>query len=139
MAFKIINRHVEKIDSDGTNYMRVELACDTASELEGLTGVTGTVFTRGSIAWDISTGDFYGYNGETWYKQDGSGAYSAEVTPSVQSLGNGRSIPETKVLVEPDIREDLREEEPKIIPEVIPEEKEEEPEIKEEEKDDKSI
>ena len=89
-------------------------------------------FTSGSIAWDISTGDFYGLKEGTWYKQDGSGAYSAEVSPSV--VDNGRSIPETKVLVEPDIREDLRAEEPEIVPEEEPKEKEESPEVKEDDK-----
>lgn len=36
-------------------------------------------FTEGSIAWDISTGDFYGLAADgSWYKQDGSGAYTPE-------------------------------------------------------------
>ena len=113
---KVLRSVIEKIIGN-TNYLRAEIAVDTASSLT--TEVASGVLVSGSIAWDISTGDFYGYNGETWYKQDGSGAYSAEVTPSVQSLGNGRSIPETKALPE----EDLRREEPVIEEE--PEEKEE--------------
>ena len=49
-----------------------ELIVSSTSELATTDGTT--IFTDGSVAWDVTTGNFYGlYNG-TWYNQDGSGA-----------------------------------------------------------------
>lgn len=58
---------------------RVELDIDSASELPTVDAFDGMRLYQGSIAWDISTGDFYGLNslGE-WYKQDGTGAYEPD-------------------------------------------------------------
>ena len=62
------------ISSDGKNHIIAELDVDTASELPAQD--YGAFFLHmGSIAHDISTGDFYSINSTgTWYKQDGSGA-----------------------------------------------------------------
>lgn len=48
-----------------------EISVSNTSELATTDG--NTVFTDGSIAWVIRTGAFYGLDGGTWYKQDGSG------------------------------------------------------------------
>ena len=122
---KVISFQQESV-INGTVYGRAEICVEDSSELATTSG--SMEFTSGSIAWDISTGEFYGFTGGSWYKQDGSGAYSAEVSPSVQSVDNGRSVPDTKALPE----EDLRREEPVIEEES--EEKEESPEVKEDDK-----
>ena len=38
----------------------MEIAVDSSSDLPTVTGLTGHTIAMGSIAWDISTGDFYG-------------------------------------------------------------------------------
>ena len=52
----------------------VELVVDSAQDLPaavgGIVTVGGAVAAHGSIAWDISTGDFYGLDGSgNWVKQ----------------------------------------------------------------------
>lgn len=51
----------------------IEVDCDTASDLPTVYELDGRVIGQGSIAWDISTGDFYGLNSSgVWIKQTGS-------------------------------------------------------------------
>ena len=45
-----------------------EISVASSSELATSNG--NYIFTEGSIAWDISTGDFYGLEGGTWHKQN---------------------------------------------------------------------
>lgn len=73
---KIISSVHEKIVGK-TNYIRAEIIVDSASELP--TEINGNVLTMGSIAWDISTGDFYALksNGE-WVKQGNSDSSAEE-------------------------------------------------------------
>ena len=120
---KLIAMEVERTQGV-TKYARCEITVKAASELAATWPNRNIAFTEGSIAWDISTGDFYGFMDGSWYKQDGSGAYSAEVSPSVQSVDNGRSL-KSEVKEEPE--EDLRREEPVIEePEGEPKEEKEE-------------
>lgn len=59
--------------------VKAELDCDTAADLPAADGIEGRELLMGSIAWDISTGDFYGLGSDgAWYKQDGSGAYDPD-------------------------------------------------------------
>ena len=56
--------------------VRAELCCDTAADLPAYDGISGYELAQGSIAWDISTGDFYGLQSDgTWCRQ---GDISAE-------------------------------------------------------------
>jgi len=58
---------------------RVELCVDSASELPAVDAFDNMLLAQGSIAWDVSTGDFYGLGSDgTWYKQDGTGAYEPD-------------------------------------------------------------
>ena len=51
----------------------VEIDCDTSSDLPTATELPGRVLGQGSVAWDISTGDFYGLNSSgVWIKQTGT-------------------------------------------------------------------
>lgn len=109
---KLIAMEVERVQG-ATKYARCEIAVNAASELAATWPERNIVFTAGSIAWDISTGDFYGFTGGSWYKQDGSGAY----TPDDDTEG-GRSLSAPLNLNKPVVQRD--------IPEDIPEEKEEE-------------
>lgn len=62
--------------SSGRSVNRVEIDVDSASDLPAADDIDGILLYQGSIAWDISTGDFYGLKSDgTWYKQDGTGAY----------------------------------------------------------------
>lgn len=63
---KILALHSEGI-TDGKINARCEISVASSSELA--TETDNTVFTEGSIAWDISTGDFYGLAGGSWVKQ----------------------------------------------------------------------
>lgn len=66
MAVKVLRSYFEKI-VNGVNYVRAEIAVDSSSDLTTTIGA-GTL-TAGSIAWDISTGDFYGLGSDgTWHK-----------------------------------------------------------------------
>ena len=67
---KILSSVTETI-RDGVNYIRADVAVDSAAELT-VEGFQNYHFTMGSIAWDVSTGDFYALNSEgSWYKQNG--------------------------------------------------------------------
>lgn len=56
------------------NKVVAEIQVDTAAEL--VTSVGGYTFESGTLAWVVQTGTFYGLSGDTWYNQDGTGAYS---------------------------------------------------------------
>ena len=73
---------------DNVKAVRAELDVDTAADLPAADSVSGYLLWQGSIAHDISTGDFYSLDSEgTWYAQDGSGAYEPEeVQNSPQNL-----------------------------------------------------
>ena len=63
--------YMEKVSGDGKKHIIAELDVDTASELPSQEW-SGYYLEMGSIAHDISTGDFYSINSEgTWYKQNG--------------------------------------------------------------------
>lgn len=62
---------------NGVCYERVELEIDSAEELPEADFITGYSLYQGSLAHDISTGQFYALDSTgTWYAQDGSGAYT---------------------------------------------------------------
>ena len=63
---KILSLHSEGT-KDGKIQARCEISVASSSEL--VTEIENTAFTEGSIAWDISTGDFYGLAGGSWMKQ----------------------------------------------------------------------
>lgn len=64
---KVIAFKTEKIVGN-VNHIRAEIAVDSASDLA--TECASGVFTQGSIAWDIETGDFYGLDSSgEWVKQ----------------------------------------------------------------------
>lgn len=54
--------------------MRMEIDVDSAEELPDIDDFSGRIMYMGSVAWDISTGDFYGLTstGE-WVLQNGGG------------------------------------------------------------------
>lgn len=73
---------------NGKSVERLELALDSAADLpaaeNGTVIIDGRVAAQGSIAWDISTGDFYGLNSSgEWINQNGTGTYSASASQSL--------------------------------------------------------
>lgn len=65
---------IRKITAMSGDKAIAEIQVDTAVELT--TSANGYTFESGSIAWVAQTGAFYGLSGDTWYNQDGTGAYS---------------------------------------------------------------
>lgn len=57
------------------NTARAEIFVDSTAALATSVQINNETLTltTGSIAWDVSTGDFYGLVNTTWHKQDGSG------------------------------------------------------------------
>ncbi|MCR4793744.1 MAG: hypothetical protein K5898_00915 [Ruminococcus sp.] len=53
-----------------------ELAVDVKTELPQANGVEGRMISQGTIAWEISTGDLYGFGGDRkWVNQATGEAY----------------------------------------------------------------
>ena len=53
-----------------------ELAVDAKTELPSADGVDGRLISHGTIAWEISTGDLYGFGGDgKWVNQSTGEAY----------------------------------------------------------------
>ncbi len=65
---------IRKIIATTVGGVIAEIQVDEASELA--TSANGYTFANGSLAWVVQTGAFYGLSGNTWYNQDGTGAYS---------------------------------------------------------------
>lgn len=59
MAFEIISSTTIRRESN-VRVERVEICVDAASDLPTVNSITGCMIAQGSIAWDVSTGDFYG-------------------------------------------------------------------------------
>ena len=65
---------IRKIETTVSGDIIAEIQVDTASELA--TSANGYTFASGTLAWVVQTGAFYALSGDTWYNQDGTGAYS---------------------------------------------------------------
>lgn len=64
------SRELLELKIDGTNVERMEIDVDTSSDLPNADAFEGKLIAQGSIAWDISTGDFYGMGSDgTWVVQ----------------------------------------------------------------------
>ena len=56
-----------------------ELAVDSKTELPAENGVEGRVISHGTIAWEISTGDIYGFGSDgKWVNQATGDVYDPE-------------------------------------------------------------
>lgn len=65
---------IKKIIATSGNKVIAEIQVDTAAELT--TSANGYNFENGTIAWVVQTGAFYALSGDTYYNQDGTGAYT---------------------------------------------------------------
>ena len=80
---KEVFKGYEDTEEGKLSVVKVEIDIDSAEDLPVVDELSGTKLYMGSIAWDVSTGDFYALNSEgTWYKQDGSGAYTPDEEPA---------------------------------------------------------
>jgi hypothetical protein len=93
-----------KYDTENeVNIERAELDVDTAADLPSADYIPGRKLYQGSIAHDISTGDFYAMDSTgTWYNQDGSGAYtpasaSTLSAPKLNKIINAEDVPDINV------------------------------------------
>lgn len=88
----------EEVEGIIKSVVVAELNCDTSSDLPAVDGLAGRILAQGSIAWDISTGDFYGLSSDgVWNNQGGSSSDS--VNASVNSLAAPNST--KSVLLKP--------------------------------------
>lgn len=71
MAYAVMSRKFLQYENE-LSVERMEICVDTASDLPTVNSIAGCKIAQGSIAWDISTGDFYGMSsaGE-WVNQSG--------------------------------------------------------------------
>lgn len=66
-----IRDYIEQISGDGKNHIIAELDVDTTADLPSQE-FNGYYLVMGSIAHDISTGDFYSMDSSgAWYIQNG--------------------------------------------------------------------
>lgn len=108
----------EETEEGKLSVVKVEIDVDSAEDLPAVDELSGRKLYMGSIAWDISTGDFYALDSEgTWYKQDGSGAYEPETEPSESNVSL-LSSPLNLGKNEPDITEEETSE-PDILEEPV--------------------
>lgn len=72
MAFEVINSTTIRRESN-LRVERMEICVDAASDLPTVNSITGCMIAQGSIAWDVSTGDFYGMSSAgDWINQSGN-------------------------------------------------------------------
>ena len=63
-------KHIRVDSTTGKEVIRAVISVATSSELPSKTGIDNTILDEGSRAWDISTGDEYGFtNDGQWHKQ----------------------------------------------------------------------
>lgn len=71
MAYAVMSRKFLQYENE-LSVERMEICVDAASDLPSADGITGCKIAQGSIAWDVSTGDFYGLKSDgTWVNQSG--------------------------------------------------------------------
>ena len=71
MAYAVMSRKFLQYENE-LSVERMEICADTASDLPTVNSITGCKIAQGSIAWDVSTGDFYGLKSDgTWVNQSG--------------------------------------------------------------------
>lgn len=71
MAYAVMSRKFLRYENE-LSVERMEICADTASDLPSADGITGCKIAQGSIAWDVSTGDFYGMTSTgDWINQSG--------------------------------------------------------------------
>lgn len=77
MAYAVMSRKFLQYENE-LSVERMEICADAASDLPTMNSISGCKIAHGSIAWDVSTGDFYGMTstGE-WVNQSG-GANTAQ-------------------------------------------------------------
>ena len=85
MLTVIKSKYLGEVESSGImkNLVLVEMALDSSVDLPEVDYQTGQILAQGSIAWDISTGDFYGLNS--------SGSWINQTAPAAAQR-NGKSL-----------------------------------------------
>ena len=72
MAYAVMSRKFLQYENE-LSVERMEICVDAASDLPTVNSITGCMIAQGSIAWDVSTGDFYGMSSTgDWVNQSGS-------------------------------------------------------------------
>lgn len=99
----ILRDYIEVSSSDVKKHIIAEMHVDSSSELPSRDHFANFIIEMGSIAHDISTGDFYSMDSTgTWYNQDGSGAYtpasaSTLSAPKLNKIINAEDVPDINV------------------------------------------
>lgn len=68
---------------ESTSVVIAEIAVDTKTELPTADGISGRTLSQGTLAWEISTGDFYGLGSDgKWVNQGTGDIYDPTPEPS---------------------------------------------------------
>lgn len=63
----------------GVSVILAELAVDTKEDLPAADGIDGRILSDASLAWEISTGEFWGLDGEgKWVNQTTAEVYDPD-------------------------------------------------------------
>ena len=70
---------------EGVSVVIAELAVDSQTELPTADGLEGRKLSPASLAWEISTGEFYGFGSDgKWVNQTTGEAYDPTPTPELE-------------------------------------------------------
>lgn len=84
----LARKHIRN-DAQGNDIARVYISVSTASELPAQDAIPNIIIAEGSKAWDISTGDEYGFIvGQGWNKQAGGGVSDYEELENLPQINS---------------------------------------------------
>ena len=84
----LARKHIRN-DAQGRDIARVYISVSSASELPAQDAIPNIIIAEGSKAWDISTGDEYGFVvGQGWNKQAGGGVSDYEALENLPQINS---------------------------------------------------
>lgn len=84
----LARKHIRN-DAQGNDIARVYISVSSASELPAQDAIPNIIIAEGSKAWDISTGDEYGFIvGQGWNKQAGGGVSDYEALENLPQINS---------------------------------------------------
>ena len=84
----LARKHIRN-DAQGRDIARVYISVSSASELPAQDAIPNLIIAEGSKAWDISTGDEYGFVvGQGWNKQAGGGVSDYEALENLPQINS---------------------------------------------------
>ena len=107
MADAVMSRKFLQYENE-LSVERMEICVDTASDLPTVNSITGCKIAQGSIAWDVSTGDFYGMSSAgDWINQSGgaNAVQTLELTADDYPVAVESEVAESDTMGDPESAE----------------------------------